>query len=96
MVEAKNGLDALAICEKRLPEIDLVLTDLVMPHMGGHELASRLAQLKPALKVVFISGYGDDSGQEEALDGCVIIEKPISPDLLLKKIRRILDSGPDA
>jgi DNA-binding response OmpR family regulator len=51
--------------------------------------------LKPTLKIAFISGYGEDSGRGEALEGCVIIEKPISPDLLLQRIRRILDSGPD-
>ena len=88
--EAKNGLDALAICEKQLAEIDLVLTDLVMPHMGGRELASRLAQLQPALKIAFVSGYADDRG--DLANDFIIIEKPTSPDLLLKKIRRILDS----
>ena len=88
VIEAVDGVDALAICEKRLGEIDLVLSDLVMPQMGGRELGSRLAQLKPDLKIVFISGYADDSMLERP---GATIEKPISPDVLVRKIRQVLD-----
>jgi hypothetical protein len=92
VLEAKDGIEALAVCEQQLPEIGLVLTDLVMPHMGGRELAARLAQLKPTLKIAFVSGYADEPSRGEPVQGCAFIEKPIKPALLLKKIRQILDA----
>ncbi len=92
VIEATNGIEALAICEKRLPEIDLVMTDLVMPEMGGRELASRLMEIKPTLKIVFVTGYADDSPWGEPMNGSTTIEKPIRPSALLQKIRQILDA----
>ncbi len=93
VIEAKDGREALEIFKDRLPEIDLVVTDLVMPHMGGRELACQLAELKPSLKIAFVSGYVDESECGGDLSDCITIEKPISPDKLVRKIRQILDGG---
>ena len=91
VIEAEDGMNALAVCHDRIEAIDLVITDLVMPQMGGRELASRLAVLKPSLKVVFITGYAEGSGED--LADCIAIEKPISPEVLVKRIRQILDDN---
>jgi two-component system cell cycle sensor histidine kinase/response regulator CckA len=93
IIEATDGLEALAICQMQLPQIDLIVTDLVMPHMGGRELASRLTDLKPTLKIVFVSGYADDSFLGDTAKDYITIEKPISPEVLVRRIRQILDSG---
>jgi len=92
VIEAKDRMDALEISRKSLPEIDLVLSDLSMPNMGGRELASRLLELKPDLRIFFISGYAPSHDSEELASHCIVLEKPINPSELLKEVRRILDS----
>jgi len=91
VIEAKDGLDALELFKQRMPEIDLVLSDLAMPNMGGRELASHLLELKPDLRIFFISGYAPPPDSEELASRCIVLEKPINPSELLKEVRRILD-----
>src|ERR1700744_3464637 len=65
---AASGPEALAVAEQAPGPIDLLLTDLVMPGMSGHELAGRLSERLPALKVLFTSGYPDDASLRAGLD----------------------------
>jgi CheY-like chemotaxis protein len=94
VIEAQNGLHALEICEQGDYQFDLLITDVVMPQMGGRELAERLKSEQPGIKVIFISGYTDDAvvrhGIKEADSN--FIQKPFSPDELAEKIREVLDS----
>jgi len=96
---AQNAGDALLICERETGPIHLLLTDVVMPHLSGPELAARLGRLRPDMKVLFMSGYTDDSAlRHGALEGSVgFLQKPITPALLARKVREVLDHrGPGA
>ena len=80
VVEAENGEAALQVCEQLQGKIDLVLSDLVMPGMGGYELAGRLAQRHPAVRMLFMSGYTEDSAarRDILLQGSAFLQKPFS------------------
>jgi CheY-like chemotaxis protein len=75
--------------------IDLVVSDVVMPEVGGRELAARLARLDPALPVLYMSGYtGEDVVQRGLMDaGAPFQQKPFTPDGLARTVRELLDSG---
>jgi signal transduction histidine kinase len=92
ILEASNGQNALDICRNN--EIDLLLTDIVMPGMGGIEPAERLREKTPSLRVLFMSGYTDDAIQNSRtlLPGTWFIEKPFTMASLLNKIRTVLCS----
>jgi two-component system, cell cycle sensor histidine kinase and response regulator CckA len=98
LLEAQHGGEALLICERHERDIHLMITDIVMPQMSGRELVARLRSIRPALKVVYMSGYTDDSvvrhGVSEA--GIAFLQKPFTPDVLLSKVRRVLDGGREA
>jgi len=93
VVEASNGKEALALALEDPRRISLVLTDVMMPQMGGPELARRLWAQFPQLKVIFLSGYAPDTmSLESALPpGAILIEKPFAIEKLLTKVREVLD-----
>ncbi len=92
--EASNGEEALALLEKLDGRVDLVLTDVVMPEMGGIELTGRLAQKWPRLKVVYMSGYAEGDklqyGPPEFEQS--FLPKPFSAESLILKVRELLDA----
>src|SRR5262245_19633849 len=94
VLEARNGAEALALVGENLASIDLVVSDVVMPEVGGRELAARLALLDPALPVLYMSGYtGEDVVQRGLMDpGAPFQQKPFSPDGLARTVRELLDS----
>jgi CheY-like chemotaxis protein len=94
VLEARSGGEALAIAERHLESIDLLVTDVVMPEMGGPELAAALKGRRPSLRLLYMSGYTDDSVLRHGiLEGDVaFIQKPLTPDLLLRKVRETLDT----
>jgi signal transduction histidine kinase/CheY-like chemotaxis protein len=94
---AATGLEALRIWDQHPEQIDLVLTDLVMPgELNGAQVAQRLQAQKPGLKVIYTSGYSADlmnEGLGELVEGVNFIQKPYRPHLLAQTIRRCLDGS---
>ncbi|MET0625254.1 MAG: PAS domain S-box protein [Pyrinomonadaceae bacterium] len=95
VLEARDGADALGICEEHAGVIDLVLTDVVMPGMSGRELADHLVTIAPQARVLFMSGYTDEAIVHHGVlkEGTAFIEKPFTPDGLARKVREVLDGG---
>ncbi len=95
VIEAANGDDALrAAQESNGAAIDLLLTDMVMPKMGGGALAARMQELYPGIRVLFISGYTDSAliHHGPLANGTEFMHKPFSPDDLARKVRELLDA----
>jgi len=93
VLEANNGTLALAAYEKNGHKIDLVLTDVVMPQMNGFELGKQLTERNPALKILYMSGYRDNSAVLAGELPPAFLHKPFTPDTLLAKVREVLDAN---
>jgi PAS domain S-box-containing protein len=92
VLEAGDGRKAIELAKAHQGDIHLLITDVVMPGLGGRELAERLARRRPGLRILFISGYTDDSILHHGvLDGdTAFMNKPFAPHTLLRKVREIL------
>ena len=95
VIEAKNGVEACLLATQQAGSLQLLLTDVVMPGMGGRELAQHLSVIKPDLRTLFISGYTDDvgimAGQEEGTSS--FLQKPFTPEVLARAVRTLLDAS---
>jgi PAS domain S-box-containing protein len=93
VLSAPGGAEALELIARSDAPVQLLLTDVVMPGMSGPALAQRLLALRPALKVIYISGYAyeeiDDRGVLDA--GTQFLAKPVTPDALTRKVREVLE-----
>jgi two-component system, cell cycle sensor histidine kinase and response regulator CckA len=93
VLEARHGLDALRVAERHGESIHLMVTDVVMPHLSGRDLAERLMVLRPEMKVLFISGYTDHAVMHrELLPGSEFLQKPFTPAAFARKVRGVLDT----
>jgi two-component system cell cycle sensor histidine kinase/response regulator CckA len=94
IIHAQNAGEALLLSDQFPGKIDLLLTDVIMPHVGGAELARRLTARRPDMKVLYMSGYTDNTiVQHGILDPSIsFLEKPITPEALLVKVRETLET----
>jgi PAS domain S-box-containing protein len=90
---ASNGEQALALASDRERRIDLLLTDVVMPKLGGGQLAQLISALRPTLRVLYMSGYTDGAISHHGVlgEGVLLLEKPFTADHLAKAVRNALD-----
>ncbi len=93
VIEAENGIEALEICRKPGCKIDLLITDVVMPKMGGREVAEKVAEIFPDIPQLFISGYTNDGIFREGLikEDMNFIQKPFTFEALTHRVRKLLD-----
>ena len=93
IISTENGVEALRVCQDTSSRFDLVLSDMVMPGLGGRALASHVNRIRPSTPVVLMSGYTRDAMMHSAelTDGMLFVEKPFTPDALTRKVREALD-----
>ena len=96
VIQAKDGVEALEVVSRHQGPVDLVLTDIVMPRMGGPELVDRLKALRPAMRAILMSGYAEYTGvsPQESSPHPPILQKPFSVASLVEKIREELIRPP--
>jgi CheY-like chemotaxis protein len=93
VIEASNGGEALLLFEERGGRVDLLLAEVLLPRLGGRQLAARLKATQPALRVLFMSRYAHaPRGKERVAAPGEILRKPISPATLVAKVREALDT----
>jgi two-component system CheB/CheR fusion protein len=93
VLEARNGCEGLALCEAHQGSIDILVTDVMMPELGGRELAEGALKLRPGLKVLFMSGHTQDVILKEGIaQGIPFLQKPFTPAQLAQKVAEALDS----
>jgi YesN/AraC family two-component response regulator len=95
-LQASLGSEALKISRDFPGPIHLMLTDIVMPEMSGYLLAQKLSVLRPEMRVLFMSGYSDETIRQhgEQNQDTPFIHKPFTPEGLNHKIRQVLDEKP--
>ncbi|MCX5796207.1 MAG: ATP-binding protein [Elusimicrobia bacterium] len=92
---AATGKEARLLCRRLREHLDLLLCDLILPDCYGTEVAKKVCAARPGIKVAYMTGYpGGVMGSDFNFDGAVLIEKPFSPETLLRCLRRLLDSKP--
>jgi CheY-like chemotaxis protein len=97
VLHAGNGLEALALVDKHPANIEVVVTDVVMPRMSGPEFIGKLRQQREGFAVIFMSGYTDAAALEKANigSGAILLSKPFSTELLAQRIREVLVNPAD-
>ena len=95
LLVASNGTEALELCERHEGSIDLLVADIVMPNMGGRELARSMAERRPETKLLFVSGYQEWGGvqHEDSTPEAPVLYKPFAPVSLLSKVREVLGAA---
>ena len=95
VLDAQNAGEAFLACDETA-NIHLLLTDVVMPRMSGHELAQRLARAKPEMRVLYVTGHPESNVVRRGVvrEGHALLQKPITPSALLRKVREVLDAPP--
>ncbi len=91
VLEAADGRQAYDLIQREFSSLDLVVTDVIMPHLTGVELLERMSTLCPGLPVVLMSGYGAAQLAERGIAApCGVIPKPFAPQALIEEVRRCL------
>ena len=95
VLDASDPLEAQRISAEYRGRIQLLITDVVMPKVSGRELAARISQLRPNIKLLYMSGYTDGAILNSGIleDEVAFLQKPFSPDALTGKVREVLESG---
>ena len=95
VIEAADGREAVQLWETKGDAIDLVITDMVMPHLSGRELAAHVRARRPQIPLLFMSGYTEDAAQQRSflIAGSMFLDKPFSEETLAGRVRAVLDQA---
>jgi PAS domain S-box-containing protein len=98
VLEAANGIEAIEVANNSHAAIDLLLTDVIMPNMGGERLAAELLRIRPSLKVLYMSGYPNDgmAWSGTLASAVALLEKPFTREILMRRLRQVLDGEQDS
>ncbi len=94
VLPAADGAEALALFDRHGGAVDLLFTDVIMPHLGGKDLADRVSEKRPEMKVLFTSAYTENAIIHQGVlnPGVALLQKPFAPSALARKVREILDA----
>ncbi len=94
VLEARHGREGLAICRRHPGPIDLMITDIVMPEMGGFEVADQAAAIRPEMRVLYVTGYTDLIAGERSdrVAGDALLQKPFTPSQLVTRVRKLIEA----
>jgi CheY-like chemotaxis protein len=94
VLDYADPLEAIERCERSPERIDLLVTDVVLPKLNGRYLAERVLALRPFTRVIYVSGYSEETISERGVlaAGAVLLKKPITPAALLERVRSALDA----
>jgi two-component system, cell cycle sensor histidine kinase and response regulator CckA len=92
VLEAGDGREAIEIARQHPEPVDLVLLDVVMPELGGRRAAEQLLRMWPGTKLLYMSGYPGDEERERAFEPGGFLQKPFTPDALVRRVRELLDA----
>ena len=94
VLQARDGAEALRVCERYQDPIHLLVTDVVMPQISGRELAERIVSMRPQIQVLYVSGYTNNVITHHGIltPGTAFLQKPFTPDALAGKIRELLEA----
>lgn len=97
VMSAGLGREAIQICERHDGPIQLLISDVIMPEMGGRRVADTILEMRPDIKVLFLSGYTDDAVVRHGIlyDEVAFLQKPFTPHALARKVREVLDRRMD-
>jgi PAS domain S-box-containing protein len=94
VIAARDGQEAVELAKAHAGPVELLLTDIVMPHMNGLEAARIIRGLRPNISVIFMTGYAEEAlSMSRSLGNDALLEKPVSPPILFEQIRKLLDAG---
>jgi CheY-like chemotaxis protein len=95
VIQSETPEEAVSICGREEPAIDLILSDVIMPGMNGREVTDKARELRPGIKVLYMSGYTADIVAERGMveDGMHFIQKPFSLDALCDKVKEALQDS---
>ena len=95
VITASDGAEAVKVAAAHKGTIDLLVTDMVMPHLGGRQVADKLRAERPGLRVLYLSGYTDTAAARQGLmePGAAFLQKPFATDSLVRRVREVLDAA---
>lgn len=91
VIDTGDPYEAIALCERHSSDLSLFITDIVLPKLSGHQVAERVLEFCPDLRIIYTSGYPGKADVPRNGFGDTFLEKPFTPDSLMRKVRAVLD-----
>jgi CheY-like chemotaxis protein len=97
VLEASTGAEGLEIAEKNSADIDLLISDMLLPELSGYDLAQKVLELKPQIKILFMTGYVEGDIVQRCISelGAAFLDKPFQPSVLLAHVQEAIQSSRD-